>query len=161
MDPWTHNNNNKPNPPPRTIAGTTEEDMKIISVGSEHHHISGTTEEENRYFCMEGKPKHHHTPLQGQQRWTGGFRRKKLGGTLFSMERGALLAFDHGEFSSGKVIGKLNRIFFLTQKTYFYRNLLRKIIKKKKFHTGNGMKLISGNCLKKIIFPDLFSLEDF
>ena len=31
--------------------------------------------------------------------------------TLFSMERGALLAFYHGEVSSRSMIGKLNLIF--------------------------------------------------
>ena len=38
-------------------------------------------------------------------------KKKTLVKTLFSMERGALLAFYHGEVSSRSMIGKLNLIF--------------------------------------------------
>ena len=40
--------------------------------------------------------------------------------TLFSMERGALLAFYHGKVSSRSMIGKLNLIFCLPKTLIFF-----------------------------------------
>ena len=57
------------------------------------------------------------------------------------------MALHHGKFSSGKKIGKLN-LNFANPKNLFFIEIGWGKLFLKKFHTGNEIRLISGNCFK-------------